>query len=248
VKAVVLAIDSPGGSVIASDRIWHAVRRLAGRKPVVASIGPMGASGGYYIASGATEVFALEQSLVGSIGVVSGKANASALLGRLGVNPVTVARRAHAGAATLTRAFTAEERAHVQASMQQHYDRFIRRIVAGRGLPEARVREVAEGRLWTGRAAHAHGLVQTLGGFEAALARARTLGNLPADASTSHWPSDEGFLERLVALFVGEGANTSAIARFMERANAYIPFLDAFLSVLETSPVLAALPYVLEIR
>jgi protease-4 len=249
VKAVVLRIDSPGGSVIASDRIWHAVRRLASRKPVIASIGGMGASGGYYIAAAATEVFALEESLVGSIGVVSGKADASGLLARLGVTPITLSQRAHAGISTLTRAWTEDERATLQTSMNHAYERFIDRIAAGRGLDEARIRQAAEGRIWTGRAAHELGLVTTLGGREAALARARALGHLPADPNVETWPRREGLIERIVALFMGEdGASASVIEHVIRAFGPELALLGAFVTSLETSPLLVALPYVLEVR
>lgn len=248
VKAVVLRIESPGGSVIASDRIWHAVRRVASRKPVIASIGSMGASGGYYVASGATEIFALDTSLVGSIGVVAGKADASALLARVGITPTVVSRRAHAGQ-SLARPWTDEERANLQASMQNHYDRFVARIVAGRGLDEGRVREAAEGRLWTGRAARERGLVQTAGGLHEAIARARTLAHMPEDAKIDEWPRREGFLERLVAMIVGDTAALADVAlAWADGAGLDLTSVRALVDVMATSPVLAALPYVLEIR
>jgi protease IV len=248
VKVVVLQIDSPGGSVIASDRIWHAVRRVVAHKPVVASIGAMGASGGYYIASAATEIYALDESLVGSIGVVAGKADASGLLSRLGANPVTIARRAHAGSQTLTRAWTPDERATLQASMEGHYERFIDRIATGRGIDEARIRPYAEGRLWTGRAAREHGLVEHQGGFQVALARARVLGHLPEDAKTDTWPREEGFLEKLIALFVGDPSAEAAVGRWLASAGIDLALLQSFVSTLESTPVMVAVPYILELR
>ncbi|MCB9658265.1 MAG: signal peptide peptidase SppA [Sandaracinaceae bacterium] len=251
VRAVVLRIDSPGGSALASDRMWHAVRRLAGRKPVVASLGDVAASGGYYIASAAREIYAQPASIVGSIGVIGGKADASGLFERLGVRPVVITRGARAAWMTTTRGLTEDERGAVTALLRSAYERFLRRVGSSRDMPRADVHAVAQGRVMSGVAGHRAGLVDTLGGFTAALQRARELAELPADAPTEEWPREAGVLEALSTLAGAQSREAASYALWLEIAGRISPRVadvGAAPLLLCDDPVLAAAPYSIEVR
>lgn len=197
VKAVVLRIDSPGGSALASDRMWHSVRRLAGRKKVVVSIGDMAASGGYYVASAGSEIFAHSQSLIGSIGVVGGKMDLSGAGERLGIRSVVLHRGRHAAWLSPTKSFGPEERRIFQAMLWRTYDRFLRRVAEGRSLSREEVEKAAEGRVFTAKRGKSLGLVDQLGGLEAAIARARQLAELPDDVRVVEWPRRRSMLESI---------------------------------------------------
>lgn len=189
VKAVVLRIDSPGGSALASDLIWHELMKIRAKKPLVVSVGEMAASGGYYLASTGNVVFAEPTSILGSIGVVGGKFGVGQALERFGIHAETFpARRgdpkAAARAAYLSM-FTAWDdatRQRMLESMKGVYDMFLERVSIGRKLPVERIAESAEGRLFSGREAKERGLIDELGGLSAAITRARSLAQLPEDA------------------------------------------------------------------
>jgi protease-4 len=182
IRAIVLRIDSPGGAVVASDQIWRAVRRARARKPVIASLGAVAASGGYYVASAADEIWADPSTITGSIGIFYGKVDVQQLAGTLGVGVETLRRGEHAGAESLYRPFTDEERAALADVMRSYYRVFLERVAEGRGMSVAQVDAVARGRVHSGDAARNLGLVDRLGGLGSALARARERASL-ADAS-----------------------------------------------------------------
>lgn len=180
--AIVLSIDSPGGSAIASDLIWREVVRAGRRKPVVAFMSNVAASGGYYIAAGAKKIVSHSATLTGSIGVISGKFSVRGLAERAGVHREILTR---GEAATITSPFTPfspEERRRIRAQMEDVYGRFVDRVVAGRGLLREDVLQVAKGRVWTGRQAQGHGLVDTLGDFFTAVDAAKALMGVPASS------------------------------------------------------------------
>jgi protease-4 len=184
VAAIVLRVDSPGGSALASDQIWRAVVRARRRKPVIASMGALAASGGYYVACAAEEIWADPSTLTGSIGIFFGKADVSPLAARIGVSIEEYGRGRHAGLESIYRPFTAEERALVADKIRIWYRLFLRRVAAGRDMDVEAVHAIAQGRVWSGDAALRVGLVDRLGGFGSALARARELADLDADAPT----------------------------------------------------------------
>jgi protease-4 len=181
VRAVVLRIASPGGDALASDLLWRALRLVRREKPVVVSMGEVAASGGYLGAVAADVVLAEAATITGSIGVVGGKLDLGGLLERLGVGLDAVERGAHAGLATAARGFTPEERAVVRREMEDVYDVFVRRVAEGRDLAREDVERVAQGRIWSGRRALEHGLVDLLGGPLEALAEARARAGLARD-------------------------------------------------------------------
>lgn len=188
VKAVVLRIDSGGGSAQASELIWRALAELVARKPVVVSMSDVAASGGYYIASNATRIYALEDTLTGSIGVVGGKLAPGNALAKLGVATFPRGRGRRATMMATLDPWTADEKQVIQRSMEEVYTVFTGRVAAGRKLPIDKVKELAQGRVWTGAKAKQLGLVDEIGGLDAAIAKARELGKVDADTDLEIYP------------------------------------------------------------
>jgi protease IV len=178
VKAVVLRIDSGGGSAQASELIWSALEELKAKKPVVVSMSDVAASGGYYIAAGANKIFAQEDTLTGSIGVVGGHIAPAAALAKLGVNTFPMGRGKHATMLSSFKPWNDEEKKIMQAHMEAVYNVFVSRVAAGRKMTAERVQPLAQGRVWVGTKAKELGLVDEIGGLDAALAEARKLGKV----------------------------------------------------------------------
>jgi protease-4 len=211
VRAVVLRIDSPGGSAMASDLMWHAVRRLAKRKPVIVSIGDLCASGGYYVASAGTEIVAQDQSLVGSIGVVGGKIVAEDLARRLGVHIERLTRGKHAGWTSAARGWSPEERTAFDHALRDGYELFLRRIAEGRGMKIDEIEPLAEGRLMSARRAREGKLVDHEGGLSTAIALARKRGSLADDAPIQIWPERPNLLQALSEITGGAEARSAVL-------------------------------------
>ncbi len=203
VKAVVLRINSPGGSALASDQMWHAAHQLAQVKPLYASVGDMAASGGYYIASAAQKILAHPNSLVGSIGVVGGKINVASLAKELGINTVVLQRGERAAWMTPLRPWEPTERQAFEAMLRDTYERFIQRVATGRNMDPAMVRKGAEGRVMTARAATTLGLVDELAGLGTALAMAREAAGLGDTAEVEVWPSKKDMFETISEVLGG---------------------------------------------
>jgi protease-4 len=183
VRAVVLHVDSPGGSAVASDTIWREVCRVrdAG-KPVVVSMGQAAASGGYYISCPADVIVALPATLTGSIGVFGGKMVVSELLDRLGVTTGTVSYGARSLMFSPRRGFSDDERERLSATIDAIYEDFVAKVARGRARSVVEIEGIARGRVWTGSDALDIGLVDELGGLRDAVRIARLRGDLPADA------------------------------------------------------------------
>lgn len=182
-KAVVLRIDSRGGSVVASQAIWREVCRVrATGKPVVVSMGEVAASGGYFIACPADAIVALPATITGSIGVIGGKIVTDHLLERLGVTTDDVAQGERALMFSSRRRFTDVERERFAATIDTAYDDFVAKVADGRGRSRTEIEAVARGRVWTGSDAAAVGLVDELGGLRDAVRIARSRAGLPQDA------------------------------------------------------------------
>ena len=183
VAAVVLRIDSPGGSAVASDAIRHEVLRLreAGT-PVIAWMGDVAGSGGYYIAMPADRIVAQPGTLTGSIGVIAGKAVRTGLEERLGVRTDAVTRGAHARYYSSATGFSDSERQRLDSQLDRVYADFTAKVAHDRDMAPARVEQVARGRIWTGAQALSHGLVDRLGGYREVLDVTRAALGLPADA------------------------------------------------------------------
>ncbi|MCH9640093.1 MAG: signal peptide peptidase SppA, partial [Actinomycetia bacterium] len=182
VAAIVLRVDSPGGSVTGSETVWReVVRARAAGKPVVASMGAVAASGGYYVSMSANEIVANPGTITGSIGVVTGKLVAAELKGRLGVGSDGVRTNSNADAWSVNAPFTDEQHALVEAEADLFYTDFIQRVAEGRDLSVEEVDAVARGRVWTGADAAERGLVDELGGLRTAIRRAKILAAIDPD-------------------------------------------------------------------
>ncbi|MBK9035913.1 MAG: signal peptide peptidase SppA [Myxococcales bacterium] len=190
VKAVVIRIDSGGGSALASELIWHAVAEIKAKKPVVVSMSDVAASGGYYIAAGATKIFAQPDTLTGSIGVVGGKLAPGPALAKLGVTTYPMGRGKRATMFASLDPWTADEKVAVQAMMDATYRVFVGRVAAGRNKTPAEIEPIAQGRVWTGAQARQLGLVDELGGLAAAVAAARDLGQVGAGVELEVYPPE----------------------------------------------------------
>jgi protease-4 len=182
VKAIVLRVDSPGGSVTASDQILHALKKAQGAgKKVVVSMGPTAASGGYYIAMNADRIIAQPATITGSIGVLTGKVAIGKTLALAGVTGAEVSAGRNATMNSALTPYTPEQWASVNAQADAIYDDFTAKVAAGRKLTRAQVEAVARGRVWTGADAREHGLVDELGGFWTAARAAARLAGVPED-------------------------------------------------------------------
>lgn len=182
VAAIVVRVDSPGGSVTASETIWReVVRARESGTPVVASMGSVAASGGYYVSMAADAIVANPATITGSIGVVTGKLVARDLKERLGVGSDSVRTNANADAWSINAPFTEEQHAQVAAEADLFYDDFVARVAEGRGLSVDAVEQVARGRVWTGADALDRGLVDELGGLRTAVTRAKALAGIDED-------------------------------------------------------------------
>ncbi len=184
VEAIVLRVNSPGGSVTGSETIWReVVRATEAGKPVIASMGAVAASGGYYVSMAADEIIANAGTITGSIGVVTGKLVSRQLKDKLGVGTDSVRTNANADAWSSNERFTDEQQAHVEAEADLFYADFVERVADGRHLTVAAVEEVARGRVWTGSDAKERGLVDELGGLRTAIDRAKVRAGYAPDTA-----------------------------------------------------------------
>ena len=197
VVAVVLRVDSPGGSATASDLIWHATQ--AGKKPLVASMGNVAGSGGYYIAMGAKKIYAEPATITGSIGVLGGKLVTDGLYAKLGLSTEVVSRGKNSGIFSAS-AFTPEERKIWLRHMEETYHEFVGKAAQGRHMDVSKVEALAQGRVYTGRQAKKLGLIDEVGTLKDAVAEAKKLAGLKADADVDLLvlPESKSFFEQFL--------------------------------------------------
>jgi len=189
VRAIVMRVNSPGGSYVASDTIWReVVRARAAGKPVVISMGNVAASGGYYIAMAADVIVAQPATITGSIGVLTGKPVLGEALRRIGVTSDSITLGAHSAMYSQFKPFTEDEWELVNDWLDHIYADFTGKVADGRGMTAERVHELARGRVWTGADALANGLVDELGGLDRAVAAARGRAGLPTTAPLRAYP------------------------------------------------------------
>lgn len=208
VKAIVLRIDSPGGSTVASDVIWRElmVTRDQNRaRPIIVSMSDLAASGGYYIAMPGDVLVAQPATLTGSIGVFGGKFVVSGTLAKIGVGTETVRAGKNADINSPFSPFSPAQREKLQDYMQGFYDNFVGKVAASRRMTPERIRALAQGRVWTGQQAKANGLVDELGGLTEAIAIARQRAHIPAgeDIDVVAYPARRNFYEVLAAQLGG---------------------------------------------
>jgi protease-4 len=202
VKAVVLRVDSPGGGVTASDEIYEEVVRTKDeyRKPVVVSMGSLAASGGYYISAPADRILANPTTITGSIGVITVVPNFQELLDKVGVRANVVKTGPFKDMASSIRPFTEEDQALLQGVLDDSYYRFVDIVAEGRQLDRATVRELADGRIYTGRQAKTVGLVDEFGSLDDAIEIAGKLGGIAGEPRTVEYAPHRGFLPFMAAL------------------------------------------------
>jgi protease-4 len=195
IKAVVVSVNSPGGSVVASDEIYHAL--LEFEKPVVVWMGEMAASGGYYISCGSDHVFAHPDTLTGSIGVISQFFNVEGLMDKVGVDVVVITSGPAKDIGSPFREMTEEEQAIWEGVIDEVYDGFVEIVVQARGLPLEDVRELADGRVYTGQQALELGLVDEVGMLGDAIAKAAELGGIEGEPQVIELKTTPTFLDML---------------------------------------------------
>jgi protease IV len=182
IKAIVLRVDSPGGSALASDLMWHALENAKAKKPVVVSMGDVAASGGYYIACNADKIVASPSTVTGSIGVFMGKPVMKGFYDWLGITNEYVTRGKNSGIFREDQKWTPEERAKMQGQADKiYYNDFVPKVATGRKKSVEDVNAIGQGRVWTGTQAKQNGLIDEFGGLEKAIDVAKQLANLPAD-------------------------------------------------------------------
>jgi protease-4 len=263
VKSVVLRIDSPGGSALASDLIWYELRELGKKKPIVASVGSMAASGGYYLAVGAQRILAEKTSIVGSIGVFGGKIVIGDALAKYGVDTYTIAASDAKGAdarAAYESPLTPWDdatRARITQVTREIYDLFKDRVAKGRNVTADKIEPHAQGRIWSGEHGKERGLVDEIGGLVDAIRIARELGDLDERAPVVVEGGAESLFETLL---LGSDANESEVSAAVARAEARrSPLLSAVPPEIRTAigacaplatgeRTVAALPYAIIVR
>lgn len=197
VKAVVLRVNSPGGSAFASEQIWHAVKELKAEKPVIVSMGDYAASGGYYISCVADTIVAEPTTLTGSIGIFGMVPNVKELADKVGITYDVVKTNKFADFGNLMRPFNNDEKALMQMMITEGYDTFLTRCAEGRHMTKEAIGKIAEGRVWTGETAKKLGLVDELGGIDKALDIAVKKANLNGYTVVSY-PEKKDFLSTLL--------------------------------------------------
>ncbi|RKZ18590.1 signal peptide peptidase SppA [bacterium] len=214
IGAVILRVDSPGGSALASDLIWHAIRQVQQDKPVIASMGGMAASGGYYVSCPADSIFAPAGTLTGSIGVYAGKMDRTAMYGKIGVNREFVTRGDNALLFSDEGGFSKSQREIFTAQMEGFYERFLDKVGDGRGMQRDAVHEVAQGRVWTGRQGLERGLVDEEGGLRRALDAAKwSVGLTPDDrVGVVTYGEQPSFFERILLESMRRNASLASAA------------------------------------
>jgi len=218
IKAIVLRIDSPGGSGLASDIIWRAIETAKAKKPVVVSMSDVAASGGYYIACNANKIVAEPSTITGSIGVVGGKPVLKGFYDWIGVTNEYVLRGKNAGMFRESEKFSDTERAKFEEFMKATYDDFISKVGKGRNKDKAYIDSIGQGRVWTGKQGKDNGLVDEYGGLDKAIEIAKQLANIPADKSIQRiiMPKPPTFLEELMS----GGGDEGDEARVQEKQQA----------------------------
>ncbi|MEL6358531.1 MAG: signal peptide peptidase SppA [Bacteroidota bacterium] len=246
VKAVVLRINSPGGSALASDVLWHELRRTKEKKPVVASLSDVAASGGYCLAAACDRIVAQPTTITGSIGIFGLFFDVDALLkNKLGIT-TDVAKLGNSAdlLSNPGRAITVREKTIIQRIIDEGYTTFLQRVATGRGLDIKAVERVASGRVWSGMDAQAKGLVDDLGSLEDAIRAAGELAAIPKDYTISYWPKPQSLYEQL---FKRGKSSTSQLETLTVLQNTF-PAWKSLQLLTDMRGIQARLPYEVEIE
>jgi protease-4 len=257
IKAIVLRVDSPGGSGYASDIIWHAIEEAKKKKPVVVSMSDVAASGGYYIACNANKILAEPSTFTGSIGIFVGKPVMKGFYDWLGISNEYVMRGQNSGLFRETEKFTPDERAKLEGIIKSmYYDNFVPKVARGRGREPEYIDSIGQGRVWTGAQAKENGLVDEFGGLDRAVEVARQLAGIPADKGVRRviLPYPRSFFDSLfgsndeeasVSLSLQQQRATfAALPEDIRRTLQYAAMIDS----MKRGEVMAIMPFDLRIK
>ncbi|MBC7363843.1 MAG: signal peptide peptidase SppA, partial [Candidatus Aminicenantes bacterium] len=217
VAAIVVRVDSPGGSALGSDVIWHEMLMARKEKPVVVSMSGLAGSGGYWISLGGNYIIAHPQTLTGSIGVISGKFSFAGLMQKLGIKSEKIVFGKEADVFSIYREFTPEERTALKNQIRIIYQQFLERVATARNLPVEEVDRIGQGRVWTGHQALELKLVDQLGGLDTAINVAKKLAGIPAEKEVRLmvWPKKR----KLFDLFLGKQTELQELIYYLEMMN-----------------------------
>lgn len=239
IKAVVLRVNSPGGSAYGSEQIWHEVVLLKAKKPVIVSMGDYAASGGYYISCAADTIVADPTTLTGSIGIFGMFPNMQGLLtDKIGLHFDMVKTNRFSDMGDMTRPFNADEREAMQNYINNGYKLFVKRCADGRGMSTEAIEKIAEGRVWTGEAAKELGLVDELGGLDRALEIAAQKVGIEA-YSVVNYPAKESFFSTLL----DEGKNDYIETKMSESLGEYFHYVKFIQNLKDTDRIQARMPF-----
>lgn len=255
IKAIVLRVDSPGGSALASDLMWKAIEDAKTRKPVVVSMADVAASGGYYISCNANKIVAEPTSITGSIGVFGGKPVVKGLYDWLGITNEYVLRGKNAGIFRETEKWTPDERKKMEEQISNiYYNNFVPKVAKGRNMNPEKVDSIGQGRVWTGTQAKENGLIDEFGGLEKAISIAKELAGLPADKDVKRivFPAPKPFIETLLGDQDASELHSAEIRKAMleslpDSARKAFSFVSIF-NGLEKGDAMLMLPFHLEVR
>jgi len=235
IKAIILRIDSPGGSGLASEEIWYAINEAGKEKPVIASISDVGASGGYYIAIAADTIVAHSSSLIGSIGVFAGKFSVKGLYDLLKLRTINIKRGENANLFSLQSKFSESERKIIRKIIEEHYLTFVTKVAAARNKSIEEVKNIAQGRVWNGAEGYSFGLVDTLGGLDVAINIAKEMIGIDQSQNIrlTYYPKRKSLFQSLMTTF-----------QFTENP---IKKLEYYIEQLQAQP-LALMPYYIKFR
>lgn len=250
VKAIVLRVNSPGGSALASDLIWRATQRI--EKPIVASMGDVAASGGYYISMGADKILAEPGTITGSIGVVGGKFNMNKLYGKIGITTDVISRGQNSGMFSSNSKFSESERAVILNMMQDVYNLFTSKAAQGRDMPLEELKKLAGGKVYTGRDAKRIGLIDDLGTLKDAIRTAKQLAGLETDAEVDLkvLPKQENPFEAIFGIDQDAEKEVALALGLKRLAPELTPHIRqaAQLRAVLREPVATIMPYWLEVE
>ena len=247
VKAIVLRVNSPGGSALVSDLIWHAIEKAKAVKPVVVSMGDVAASGGYYIAAGANKIFASPATITGSIGVFGVLPNMSQLAKEWGVNAQEVATHDNGATYSVFSPMSNKFRALTVQSIEDTYQTFLSRVSSGRGMTVDEVDALAQGRVWTAQAALAGGLIDGIGDLDMAIEQAALLGGA-SDYGIRNYPKYKSPFEQLIEDLSGVRTTIKTFSSLSDNQLDAAGYLKLVRMQLKQEGIQARLPFALEIK
>jgi protease-4 len=246
VKAVVLRVNSPGGSAFGSEQMWFAAKQLRARKPLIVSMSDYAASGGYYMSCIADTIVAQPTTLTGSIGIFGMFPNFAGVTDKLGVNFSTVKTNELSDFGNTMRPMTDSERVILQNYINRGYDLFISRCAEGRNTSNDEIKRVAEGRVWTGADALSLGLVDVLGGLDDAIAIAASKAGLTDNYAVAEYPKQKDELTQILEKLTGEDLSIRLL-QWQIRKNPELSILNSQFSILNMQGAQAIMPYRVEL-